>query len=60
LESARDAYFEEFPEAATIDSDGNMVCPVVLERRLHFGYHNSFGFIHPPTVVTLQTEVLFE
>jgi hypothetical protein len=59
LDSVRDAYFEDFPEAATIDIDGNLVCPVILERRLHFGFHNTYGFVNPPTMVTLTAKVLF-
>jgi nephrocystin-4 len=53
-ECVRDSFFNENLELVTFDPEGNLSVPTVLERRLHIGFHNSFDFIHPPAIVTLQ------
>jgi nephrocystin-4 len=53
-ECIRDSFFNENLDLVTFDPEGNLSVPTVLERRLHIGFHNSFDFIHPPTIVTLQ------
>jgi hypothetical protein len=59
LETVRDVFFEEYPETTTIDVDGNLLTPVILERRLHFGFHNAESFIGKPSIVSLSQPVIY-
>lgn len=54
LELVRDSHYEEFPESISMDSEGNVSIPRIIERRVLLGYHNSFDWIQPPTSITLQ------
>ena len=58
LANVRDSFFEDYPELITFDIDGNPSSPTVVERRLQFGFHNTFGFIGAPTIVTLVAIVM--
>jgi hypothetical protein len=46
---------KQFPESKITENDAKLNPPVILERRLHLGYHNTFTFLHPPTIINLQT-----
>ncbi|KAK5666070.1 hypothetical protein QVD99_007683 [Batrachochytrium dendrobatidis] len=47
-------HYDNDPESLTPDENGILPSPVILERRLHIGFHNTFTFIRQPTVVTLK------
>jgi hypothetical protein len=54
LENVRDTYYEEFPESISIDAEGNLSIPKVIERRMYVGFHNGYDFVQSPTIVNLQ------
>ena len=39
------AHFEAFPSSMMTDDKGDLILPVVQERRIHVGFHNSKTFI---------------
>lgn len=45
---------ESFPESISPDDNGNMIPPVILERRLHLGFHNNHTFLEAPVIINLQ------
>ncbi|KAJ3272165.1 Nephrocystin-4 [Terramyces sp. JEL0728] len=53
LSNFRDIYYDAHPNDMVFDSDGNLKNPIVNERRLYIGYHNSYEFISTPLIVTL-------
>ncbi len=54
MENVRDTYYEEFPESISIDAEGNLSIPKVIERRMYVGFHNGYDFVQSPTIVNLQ------
>ena len=53
----RDSFLDEYPQLIEFDGDPSQFTPTVKDRRLHFGFHNSYEFISAPTSVTLTTQV---
>lgn len=45
-----------FPESVISDMNVLTNPPMILERRLHLGYHNSYTFLHQPIIVNLNTD----
>ncbi|KAJ3311767.1 hypothetical protein HDV04_003779 [Boothiomyces sp. JEL0838] len=64
----RDVYYDAHSNEMVFDSDGNLKNPIVSERRLHIGFHNSYEFVSPPLIVTLypsdsdsdQSDLIFD
>ena len=54
MENVRDTHYEEFPESISIDAEGNLSIPKVIERRMYVGFHNGYDFVQSPTIVNLQ------
>jgi hypothetical protein len=46
---------KHFPDSQLTEKDSQLSPPVILERRLHLAYHNTFTFLHQPTIINLQT-----
>lgn len=45
---------QTYPESILTNLNGDLNPPVIMERRLHLGYHNTFTFIHPPHIINIQ------
>ncbi|KAJ3322199.1 Nephrocystin-4 [Boothiomyces sp. JEL0866] len=62
LSNFRDIYYDAHPNEMVFDSDGNLKNPIVTERRLHVGFHNSYEFVTLPIVDTDndQSDLTFE
>nr|KAJ3416726.1 Nephrocystin-4 [Polyrhizophydium stewartii] len=54
LDRIAKVHFENHPGSLTPDNLGNLPHPVILERRLHVGFHNTRTFLGQPTIVTLK------
>jgi nephrocystin-4 len=53
LETVRNHYYEEHPEEISIDNEGELAMPQIVEARMHVGFHNSFNFVQPPIIINL-------
>ena len=53
LEIVRNHYYEDHPEEISMDNEGRLSMPQILEARMHVGFHNSFNFVQPPTIINL-------
>lgn len=50
-------HFEAFPSSILTDEKGNIVLPIVQERRAHVGFHNSKTFVDELTVAHLVPDL---
>ncbi|KAJ3035882.1 Nephrocystin-4 [Rhizophlyctis rosea] len=55
LTNIADAHEEAFPGSLLVTADGSLQLPTIVERRVHIGLHNSYTFLAPPIITTLET-----
>ncbi|KAJ3332951.1 Nephrocystin-4 [Blyttiomyces sp. JEL0837] len=48
------AHVKAFPDSLSVDEDGNLPLPDIIERRVHIGLHNTQTFLFPPVITSLQ------